>query len=114
MDEAAARSHQRAARAQATGRFDDEIVPINAWTKDKNGHRVKVVVAKDDGVRAESTAEKLGKIRQAFPQWPPSQTTGGNARSALSCFHHAQADRAIQSNHRRRCCSLDDVQEEGE
>jgi len=79
MDEAAARSHQRAARAQQTGRFDDEIVPINAVVKDKNGVRTRVVVAKDDGVRADTNVEKLGKIRAAFPQWPPSQTTGGNA-----------------------------------
>lgn len=80
MDAAAARSHQRAERAQATGRFDDEIVPVNAWVKNKDGSRTKVVVAKDDGVRAGSTVESLGKIRKAFPQWPPSNTTGGNAR----------------------------------
>jgi len=80
MDEAAARSHQRAAKAQATGLFDEEIVPVHAWVKDKDGKRSKVLVTKDDGIRMDTTVEKLGKIRKAFPQWAPSQTTGGNAR----------------------------------
>ena len=34
QDELAARSHNRAAAAQATGRFDDEIVPVKTTWKD--------------------------------------------------------------------------------
>jgi len=78
MDRWAAISHTRAALAQSEGRFL-EVVPIQAWQKDKDGNRRQVTVSKDDGIRGNSTPEALAKIRAAFPQWPPSQTTGGNA-----------------------------------
>jgi len=45
----------------------------------KTGESKEQVVDRDDGVRYGTTAESLSKIRAAFPQWPPSQTTGGNA-----------------------------------
>jgi len=58
----------------------DEIVPISVQVKDpKTGEVKDVIVDRDDGVRYGTTAEGLGKIRAAFPQWSPSQTTGGNA-----------------------------------
>ncbi|KAA1471710.1 thiolase [Dentipellis sp. KUC8613] len=81
MDAFAALSFQRAERAQQTGAFDNEIVPFTALQKDgaDAGVRKKVVVTKDDGVRAGTTKETLGKIKAAFPQWAPAQTTGGNA-----------------------------------
>lgn len=81
MDEAAARSHQRAADAQSKGKFDAEILPINvpASAERDPSKRTYKVVSADDGVRANSTADALGKIRSAFPQWAPSNTTGGNA-----------------------------------
>ncbi|BEJ18005.1 hypothetical protein CspHIS471_0702820 [Cutaneotrichosporon sp. HIS471] len=70
MDEWAAQSHNRAEAAQNSGIFADEIAPITI-----NG----TVVVKDDGIRPGTTPEKLAKLRGAFAQWPPSQTTGGNA-----------------------------------
>ncbi|EPQ30226.1 uncharacterized protein PFL1_02342 [Pseudozyma flocculosa PF-1] len=79
MDEFAARSHQRAAAAQAAGKFDAEILPINVPEKAKDGSKSYKVVAADDGIRATTTAEALGKIKPAFPQWAPGNTTGGNA-----------------------------------
>ena len=80
MDRAAVLSHQNAWHAQSTGRFDDEIVPIHAFSKDpKTGERKRVLISKDDGIRGDSTFEGLSKIRAAFPQWEPSHTTGGNA-----------------------------------
>ena len=80
MDQFAAESYQKAERAQKGGWFDDEIVPITVIVKDPNTGEVKQVTAdKDDGIRYGTTAESLGKIRAAFPQWKPSQTTGGNA-----------------------------------
>lgn len=75
MDAFAARSHQRASSAQASGRFDAEILPITV-PDGQNGYKT---VSADDGIRHGSTTESLGKIKSAFPQWPPSQTTGGNA-----------------------------------
>lgn len=70
MDKWAAQSHNRAEAAQKAGVFDDEIVPIPT----PGG-----VVSKDDGIRYGTTPEGLAKIKGAFKQWPPSQTTGGNA-----------------------------------
>lgn len=80
MDEFAARSFQRAEKAQKEGWVKDEIVPIIVQVKDpKTGVVETKVIDRDDGVRYGTTAESLGKIRAAFPQWAPSQTTGGNA-----------------------------------
>ncbi|KAK4112717.1 3-ketoacyl-CoA thiolase [Canariomyces notabilis] len=78
MDKYAAESFQRAERAQKTGLFDDEIVPIKTRVKDANGEWKEVILTKDDGIRPGTTAETLSKIRVAFPQWGPT-TTGGNA-----------------------------------
>ncbi|CZR61635.1 probable 3-ketoacyl-CoA thiolase [Phialocephala subalpina] len=80
MDEFAARSFQRAERSQKEGWVKDEIVPIEVQIKDpKTGVVETKIIDRDDGVRYGTTAESLGKIRAAFPQWKPSQTTGGNA-----------------------------------
>lgn len=81
MDAFAARSHQRAGAAQAAGKFDAEILPINAIALPggKEGPRERKLLKADEGIRANSTPEALGKIKAAFPQWTPSHTTGGNA-----------------------------------
>lgn len=80
MDQFAAESYQKAEKAQKEGWFDDEITPIVVTIKDpKTGEAKKVTISKDDGVRYGTTAESLGRIRNAFPQWKPSRTTGGNA-----------------------------------
>ncbi|CZT03318.1 hypothetical protein WAI453_012402 [Rhynchosporium graminicola] len=80
MDEFAARSFQRAEKAQNEGWSRDEIVPIEVYFTDpKTGVTSQRIVDADDGVRAGTTAASLGKIRAAFPQWKPSNTTGGNA-----------------------------------
>ncbi|KAH7150545.1 Thiolase, N-terminal domain-containing protein [Dactylonectria estremocensis] len=80
QDSYAAASFQKAEKAQNSGYFEDEITPINAtWKDSKTGEVRQVVVDRDDGIRAGTTKEGLAKIRSAFPQWPPSTTTGGNA-----------------------------------
>ena len=58
-DEYAAASHQRAAAAWAAGKFDDELVPVAVPQKKGD----PVLFAKDEGVRADATAESLGKLR---------------------------------------------------
>ncbi|KAI9172548.1 putative sulfate transporter [Paramyrothecium foliicola] len=78
MDAFAAESFQRAERAQKDGWFDDEIVPITTKVKGPDGELKEVTLTKDEGIRPGTTAESLGKIRAAFPQWGPT-TTGGNA-----------------------------------
>ena len=80
MDEFAAKSFQKAEKAQKEGWSVDEIIPITvSWKDPKTGEVTQKIIDKDDGIRAGTTAESLGKIRAAFPQWSPSATTGGNA-----------------------------------
>ena len=80
MDAFAASSFQKAEKAQKAGWLADEIVPINVqWKDPKTGEVSTKIVDRDDGIRYGTTAESLGKIRAAFPQWSPSATTGGNA-----------------------------------
>jgi acetyl-CoA C-acetyltransferase len=62
QDEFAARSHQRAARAQKDGVFNDEIVPVEI--PQRRGD--PIVVTDDEGIRSDTTAESLGKLRPAF------------------------------------------------
>jgi acetyl-CoA acyltransferase 1 len=76
MDTVAARSHSRAFKAQKSGKFAEEIFPVTV----PDGNGGWKVVEHDDGIREGSTVEGLGKIKPAFPQWEPAQTTGGNAR----------------------------------
>ncbi|HQX46373.1 MAG TPA: acetyl-CoA C-acyltransferase, partial [Steroidobacteraceae bacterium] len=72
QDEYGARSQQRAAAAQAAGRFDAEIAPITvtaAWADPKTqatGTR-EVTVAKDEGIRADTTVAGIAKIKPAIP-----------------------------------------------
>ncbi|GAA2123681.1 acetyl-CoA C-acetyltransferase [Nocardioides bigeumensis] len=62
QDEFAAASHQRAAAAWKNGVFDDEVVPVEI--PQRRGE--PVVVSQDEGVRGDTTAESLGKLRPAF------------------------------------------------
>ena len=71
-DAYALRSHQRTAAAWAAGRFDDEIVPVSVPQRKGD----PVVFSKDEGFRADITAESLGKLRVLFPN---GTVTAGNA-----------------------------------
>src|SRR5699024_3058316 len=62
QDEFAARSHQRAAEAQKNGVFDDEIVPVSIPQRKGDD----LVVDTDEGVRGDTTAESMSKLRPAF------------------------------------------------
>ncbi|MGN8552812.1 UNVERIFIED_CONTAM: acetyl-CoA C-acetyltransferase [Microbacterium sp. SLM126] len=73
QDAVAARSHQRAAQAQAEGRFDAEIVPVEIPQRKGD----PVVVTKDEGVRPETTVETLAGLRPAFAQG--GSITAGNS-----------------------------------
>lgn len=79
QDEYACESFRRAEVAQKAGWFDDEIVPITTTIKDpKTGQVTEITLTKDEGPRYGTTAEALGKIRPALPQFG-DKTTGGNA-----------------------------------
>lgn len=73
QDEVAARSHQLAGRAQQDGVFAEEIAPIEIPQRKGD----PVTVAEDQGVRPDSTAEGLGKLRPAFTK--DGTITAGNS-----------------------------------
>jgi acetyl-CoA acyltransferase len=58
LDEYSALSHERAAAAQDSGAFDDQIVPVFP--------DVASVVAADEGVRRGTTVDKLAALKPAF------------------------------------------------
>jgi acetyl-CoA C-acetyltransferase len=62
QDEFSALSHQRAAAAQKNGIFEAEITPVEI--PQRKGE--PVVFSKDEGIRGDTTAESLGKLRPAF------------------------------------------------
>jgi acetyl-CoA C-acetyltransferase len=62
QDEFAAQSHQKAAVAWKNGVFDEEVVPVEI--PQRKGDPVQFSV--DEGVRGDTTAESLGKLRPAF------------------------------------------------
>ncbi|MBM3662679.1 MAG: acetyl-CoA C-acetyltransferase [Actinobacteria bacterium] len=73
QDAAAAASHERAAKAQKDGLFDDEIVPVSIPQRKGD----PVVFTSDEGVRGETTLESLGSLRPAFDK--AGNITAGNA-----------------------------------
>jgi len=73
QDDYAARSHQKAARATADGRFKDEILPTEI--PQKKGPAV--VFDKDEAIRADTTADALAKLSPAFKKG--GSVTAGNA-----------------------------------
>ena len=80
QDAFALRSHQRAAAAQAAGKFDAEIVPLNVTIKVGEGSTVKetsIVFKVDEGVRRDSSAEALAKLKPAFAM--KGTVTAGNS-----------------------------------
>jgi acetyl-CoA C-acetyltransferase len=62
QDEFAAQSHQKAAVAWKNGVFDDEVVPVEI--PQRKGDPIQF--ATDEGVRGDTTAESLAKLRPAF------------------------------------------------
>jgi acetyl-CoA acyltransferase len=76
QDAFAASSHQKAAAAIAGGKFVEEIVPVHTRVF-TDGAWHDVTVDTDEGVRADTTAEGLGKLRPVFHA--KGTTTAGNA-----------------------------------
>ncbi len=72
QDAFAARSQQRAVRAQANGFFDREIAPVTI-----PGRKGDTVVDRDEHPRADTTAEFLARLKTPFRN--PGTVTAGNA-----------------------------------
>ncbi len=62
QDEIAALSHQRAAAAQKNGLFEAEITPVEIPQRKGD----PILFSQDEGIRPETTAESLGRLRPAF------------------------------------------------
>lgn len=94
QDAVAARSHQRAAAAQAAGMFDAEIVPVQIPQRKGD----PVVVAKDEGIRPGTTVETLAGLRPAFAEGGSitagnsSQISDGASAVVLTTRAHADAN----------------------
>jgi len=73
QDAFAAASHQRAADAFKNGLFDDEIVSVEVPQRKGD----PITVSEDEGVRGDTTAEGLAKLRPAFDK--AGNITAGNA-----------------------------------
>lgn len=81
-DQFALRSQQRTAKAQQTGKFDDEIIPVSAVmaVKDRQTGEVsmrEVILEKDEGNRPDTTLEGLAKLEPV--RGPDKLITAGNA-----------------------------------
>ena len=72
QDGFAAESQRRAAAARESGRFTDEIIPVEVQERKKT-----VTVDTDEHIRAETTAESLAGLRPAFEK--EGTVTAGNA-----------------------------------
>ncbi len=74
MDLYAVNSHKRADQARANGWFDEEITPVTVpGTRKKPEFQFAV----DESIKAETSVEKLGKLRTAFKK--DGKVTAGNA-----------------------------------
>jgi len=73
LDEFSLESHHRAARATAEGRFSSQIVPIAV----KNEDGTTGVFERDEGIRVDTSLEKLASLKPAFK--PDGLITAGNS-----------------------------------
>ncbi|WP_226582174.1 thiolase family protein [Halobacillus litoralis] len=72
QDEYAVRSHQLATEARSSGKFADEIAPVEISTR-----KGTKVIDQDEHIREDTNAEALAKLKPAFKK--DGTVTGGNA-----------------------------------
>ena len=99
-DAFALRSHQNAIAAQAAGKFDDEIVPVQVESTFVNEHgrpeHTQTVFNRDEGPRADTTLEALAKLKPVFhahgtvTAGNSSQTSDGAAAALVMSDTRAQ------------------------
>ena len=80
-DQFSVQSHQKAVAAAQAGKFKEEIVPVEIA-----GRKGATIVDADEGPRADSSMESLGKLKPAFREHAPQDVTdpvvtAGNASS---------------------------------
>jgi acetyl-CoA acetyltransferase family protein len=93
QDRFALKSHMRAVEATREGRFGNELLPIEAPSA--NGRGTTELVEVDEGPRANTSLEKLAKLRPAFREG--GTVTAGNASTlndGAACVVLASGERA--------------------
>jgi len=84
-DAFALRSHQNALRAQAEGKFTEEIVPVKVEATVLNGNskaeHIETVFERDEGPRADTTLEALAKLKPVF-QVNGTVTAGNSSQTS--------------------------------
>jgi acetyl-CoA acyltransferase len=99
-DQFALASHRKALAAQASGRFVEEIVPVEVTFVEPNGGRLKKTAVEfktDEGPRADSSLEALAKLKPAFhargtvTAGNSSQTSDGAAAAVVMSGERARA-----------------------
>ncbi len=83
-DQFAYRSHQNALRAQAEGKFDEELVPVEIETTalDNGSPKTrKTLFQKDEGPRADTSIEALAKLKPVF-QTDGAVTAGNSSQTS--------------------------------
>jgi acetyl-CoA acyltransferase len=78
LDAFSAQSHQRAARATAEGRFENELVPVAI--RDDEGKDTDERITADEGIRPDSTVETLAKLKPAFKPEGGKVTAGNSSQ----------------------------------
>ena len=73
LDAFSLRSHERAARARADGRFARQIVPVPVVAEDGTSY----AFAQDEGIRADTSAQRLATLKPAFRD--DGRVTAGNS-----------------------------------
>jgi acetyl-CoA acyltransferase len=78
LDAFSVQSHQRAARATAEGRFENEITPVAI--RDDEGHDTSELLTIDEGIRPDSRVETLAKLKPAFKPEGGKITAGNSSQ----------------------------------
>lgn len=93
QDEFAILSHQRAAKAQSSGRFAEEIVPVEVHSR-----RQTNIINQDEHIKADTSMEKISKLRPSFKKdgsVTPANASGINDGAASLIV---AGEEAVQKN----------------
>lgn len=99
QDNFALESHQKAARAQAEGRFNDQILPLKVVDRGFEGGKVTIrekIFDRDECIRPDTSLEALSKLRPIF-------RAGGTVTAGNSCpMNDGAAAAVIMSRERAK------------
>lgn len=96
MDGFAVESHRRAAAATERGEFEREILPVECRVVDEDSEVVRTgeLLTRDEGIRPESTPERLAALEPVNPFQAPDITAGNSSQMSDGAAAMLLADRA--------------------